>query len=285
LAITDPARLVGVRLKTCAARISEFPEPARSMLVHGCVRTGVFQDAKYSERYLERVARVAALDADRAGDARLTREVARHTALWMCYQDTIQVALQKIRARRVKSVRDEARAQDTQLVQIREYLHPQIEEIVDTLPTALGRRLTRSRWFVRLVNRLTRNGLIVNTTSVVGFTALWSMAALRPLRPRSFRFGREQVAIDAWLALVTDLAAEDYALACELAECPKVLKGYGQTHAHGTQSFGVLMDSAARLRGRADGAEVLAGLRAAALADEDGSALSAATLGLLPTTS
>lgn len=285
LSISSPEQLVGPRLKAQAARVAEFPESARSMLVHGCVRTAVFQNVEYTERYLERVARVAALDAGHAAEAKLTHEVARHTALWMCYQDTIQVALQKIRTRRVKSVRDEARAKATELVQVREYLHPQVEEITDTLPTALGRRLTRSKWFVSLVNRLTRNGMIVNTTSIIGFTALWIMAAMRPVRPRSFRFGREQAAIDDWLALVTDLAASDYTLACELAECPKVMKGYGQTHAHGTQSFKVLMDGADRLRGRDDGAKILAKLRTAALADEDGSALSAASLSLLPVAS
>jgi indolepyruvate ferredoxin oxidoreductase, beta subunit len=62
-------------------------------------------------------------------------------------------------------------------------------------------------------------------------------------------------------------------LAREIIECARVLKGYGQTHQHGNESFGMLMDSARRLAGREDAAATLARLRAAALADEDGAAL------------
>ena len=89
------------------------------------------------------------------------------------------------------------------------------------------------------------------------------------------RYGREQAAIDAWLERVTTLASSDYDLACEILECQKVLKGYGETQHHGTQSFGLLMGAVDTLAGRPDAAAVLAGLRSAALADEDGATLRA----------
>jgi indolepyruvate ferredoxin oxidoreductase beta subunit len=117
--------------------------------------------------------------------------------------------------------------------------------------------------------------MTVNTTSATGFTALWVMAKMRPMRPRSLRFGREQAAIDEWLDLAAGTAADDYDLACEIIECQRVLKGYGRTHEHGSESFGLLMDAARRLRGRPDAAATLGRLRAAALDDEDGAALRA----------
>ncbi|MCG5221134.1 indolepyruvate oxidoreductase subunit beta family protein [Streptosporangium sp. KLBMP 9127] len=281
LAATAPGQLVGPALQAQAARVAEFPDPARSMLLHGCVRTAVYQGVSYTDSYLARVARVTALESEDKGAARLTTETARHAALWMCYQDTTHVAQQKIRRRRIAGIREEAHAKSGQLMQVREYLHPQIDEITDTLPTRLGQRLAGSTPFRRVVTKLTRNGMVVNTTSVAGFTALWVLARMRPLRPRSLRFGREQAGIDAWLDLVVRTAPDDYDLACEIVECQGVLKGYGQTHSHGSESFAVLMDSARRLAGRADAASALARLRAAALADDDGTTLRAAVTSVL----
>ncbi|MFG3620629.1 DUF6537 domain-containing protein [Nocardia sp. NPDC047654] len=65
------------------------------MILHGLVRTALFQNTDYAGLYLRRVGVFAALDPDRDGDALLTVEAARQVALWMCYQDTIQGALQR----------------------------------------------------------------------------------------------------------------------------------------------------------------------------------------------
>ncbi|HEY6524652.1 MAG TPA: indolepyruvate oxidoreductase subunit beta family protein, partial [Solirubrobacteraceae bacterium] len=138
VAATDPASLVGPDLRDLAEGVRDLPAAARSMILHGLVRTAVYQDRDYAERYLARVSRFAAVDPDAAGSARLTREAARHIALWMCYQDTIQVAMQKTRRARMDRVRAEAKAKPKQLLEVREFLHPQIDEITDTLPTMLG---------------------------------------------------------------------------------------------------------------------------------------------------
>lgn len=273
VAATDPAALVGPGLRAQAERVLELPAPARSMILHGLERTAVYQDLAYAERYLARVGRLAAADSEAGGDARLTTEGARHLALWMCYQDTIHVALQKTRQARLERVRAEARAEGDQLLQVREYLHPQIDEITDTMPSRMGARLARSRFFQRLVHKVTHKGMILNTTSVTGYTVLTTMARMRPLRPRSLRFVREQEAIESWLELALSLAADDYALGCEVVECQRVLKGYGATHQHGSESFAKLMTAARALAGTPGAAARLAGLRSAALADEDGAML------------
>lgn len=274
LAVTDPQRLVGPALGGQAQRVgADFPAAARSMLLRGCERTAVYQDPTYTDRYLDRVARVAAVDPDRDGAARLTTEAARNAALWMCYQDTIHVAHQKIRQERLDRVRQEARAGSDQLIQVHEYLHPQAEELTDTMPRWMGRPLAASETFRRWVDRLTRKGMVVNTTSVLGFSMLRVMAAMRPLRPKSLRFGREQQGIDRWLGLVVDVASTDSDLATEIVMCQGVRKGYGATHAHGVESFTILMEQAEALRGDPMAAERLADLRKAATADEDGTTL------------
>ena len=275
VAATDPAALVGPGLRELAQTVSAFPEASRSMLLHGLERTAVYQDVEYAERYLSRVSRLAAVDSDAEGAARLTSEGARHVALWMCYQDTIHVALQKTRQARLDRVRAEARAEQDQLIQVREFLHPQLDEITDTMPSRLGKRLADSKTFRKLVHKATHKGMVLNTTSVSGYTMLTTMARMRPLRPRSLRFVREQDAIESWLSLALELAPGDYDLACEVIECQKVLKGYGATHQHGSESFDKLMGAARSLAGTPDAAARLAQLRSAALADEDGSTLQA----------
>ena len=270
IAATDPTSLVGPALAALAQKTLELPPAARSMTLHGLVRTAVYQDLDYAQRYLGRVQRAAAADPDGDGAARLTREAARYVALWMCYQDTIHVAMQKTRLERMDRVRAEARAGDKDLFEVREFLHPQIDEITDTLPTVLGAVLRRSKLFGRLVEKVTHKGMILNTSSVGGYTLLTTMARVRPLRPRSLRFGREQKAIDKWLGESLAIAGTDAELAREMIECQSVLKGYGATWEHGSESFAKLMAAARTLKGRPDAAQRLAGLRSAALADEDG---------------
>jgi indolepyruvate ferredoxin oxidoreductase beta subunit len=276
VAASDPESLVGPALRGHVRRVvADFPASARDMLLQGLTRTAVYQDTAYTDRYLDRVARLVPLDpADAAG---LVTEAARHVALWMTYQDTIHVAHQKIRRRRLAGVRAEAGAKDdTQLVDVKEYLHPQVEEITDTLPTALGRRLAASKGFAKVVGKATRDGIVVNTTGIAGYSMLWTMAKARPLRPRSLRFGREQEAIDAWLDRAVRLGATDPALAREVVECQRVLKGYGATHEHGRESFTLLMQAVDAFTGSDDDAARLARLRTAALADEDGATLRSA---------
>ena len=276
LATTDPARLVGPRLQKQAARIAaEFPAPARFMLVNGIKRTAEYQDVRYADEYLDRVARIVPFEQD-FETARLTTETARYTALWMTYEDTIRVAFHKVRESRFNRVRNEARVEDEQLMQVHEFLHPQIEEITDTLPTKLGRWMLGSRFFQWLIYKVTNKGIKVQTTSVFGFTLLYTLALMRPLRRRSLRFGLENERIDNWLDICQHYAGQDYDLACEIVTCQQVVKGYGDTHKNGMANFTLLIETVPQLAGAAGAAGQLKDLRNAALADEHGTALRAA---------
>ncbi|WP_068743200.1 indolepyruvate oxidoreductase subunit beta family protein [Tsukamurella pseudospumae] len=281
IAVRTPESLVGPALADRARRVARsFPRAAASMLLHGLERTAVYQDLAYADRYLDRVARISALDADHEGAARLTVEAARHIALWMSYQDTVHVALQKVRGRRMDRVRSEVRPDDEQVMRVHEYLHPQVDEITDTLPTALGRALEHNRAFAKAVDTVCHRGFVINTTSVWGYATLSTLARMRPLRTRSLRFGREQVFIDTWLDTVTSVGRTDPALATEVVVAARVLKGYGRTHAHGVDSFGLLMEGLELVRGRPDAADRMRRLVDAAVADEDGGALGTALAAL-----
>lgn len=280
LATENPAALVGNKLAQQAVRIGTFPAAARHMLVHGVKRTAEYQDVAYADEYLDRVASVTAFETDADGAARLTTETARYTALWMTYEDTIRVAFHKTRARRFDRVGKEARVNDEQMMQVREYLHPQVEEISDTLPTALGRWVLNSKAANKLIHRVTHKGIKLQTTSVWGYTMLYTMARCRPIRRRSLRFGLEQARIDSWLTIVREHAASNYDLACEIVECQQVVKGYGETHARGLHNFNEIMRVLPSVSTRIDAAQQVALLRKAALADEHGKQLAAMITGL-----
>jgi indolepyruvate ferredoxin oxidoreductase beta subunit len=275
--ISDPASGVGPALREVATRIkTDFPEPVRVMLVHGIKRCAEYQDVKYATQYLDRLARIKVRD-EKLGDGRfqLLTEVARYTALWMTYEDTIRVADLKARRRRFDRVKKEAKANDSQITQVREYFHPGVEEITDTLPGPIGRAILRSQIASKIIERVTKDGLRLHTTSLHGYLLLYTLSRLRPLRRRSLRFSLEQDRIDTWLDQVFETASEDYGLAVEIAETANVIKGYGDTHRNGLNNFNAIMREVNQLRAKKDSnaAAQIAKLRQAALADENGAKL------------
>ena len=239
------------------------------VLQAGVERLTDYQDARYAAEYLDLLEPIRAS----AGDPALIEETARYLALWMSYEDAIRVADLKTRAARFDRVRRESRAGTGQLVQIHDYVYPRIGELADILPARIGEWLLGTGWARRIVERFTRHGKIVETTSLGGFLRLYAVAALRPWRRKSLRYRREHRRIREWLALIRELAAENYALAREVAECPRLIKGYGDTHASGMRKFDALIAAIPRLRAIDNGAAKLKEMREAALADETGEKL------------
>jgi indolepyruvate ferredoxin oxidoreductase, beta subunit len=153
-------------------------------------------------------------------------------------------------------------------------MHPRFQELCDTLPAALGRRLAQSHRAARLMSPLFRRGRHVNTAKLSGFLPLYLIARLRRFRRGTLRYRVERDRIEAWLARIRT-STGDYELAVEIAECQRLIKGYGDTHARGLKSYGIIIQFVDRSPGRADLAAAVRRLRSAALADEEGHALEA----------
>jgi indolepyruvate ferredoxin oxidoreductase, beta subunit len=140
-------------------------------------------------------------------------------------------------------------------------------ELADIAPAWLGRWMLGSRTAQRVVGALTKKGIILETTSLYGFGRLYFLASLRPMRRRSLRFAREQAKITGWLEQIPPLARSNYALAVEVAQVPRLVKGYGETHERGSRRFDDVMAAVPELETRDDAAPRLRALREAALAD------------------
>ena len=275
----EPAKgRVGPRLQPLAAKIeSEFPAASHEILLAGIERLADYQDVASAAEYLQRLEVIRDLDAKSGrGDFALLNETARYLALWMSYEDAPRVADLKIRRSRFDRVHQDARVEPAQLLQIKEFLHPRVQEIADMVPAPLGRWLLRSNLMRRLTEAIAGNGKIVETTSLRGYLQLYMVASMRRWRRKSLRFEKEQKAIANWLALITQVAPEDYALALELAECPRMVKGYGDTHAQGEKNYEAIMSAVPTLRGKSNAAGQLRHLREAALADDTGEKLARA---------
>jgi indolepyruvate ferredoxin oxidoreductase beta subunit len=148
------------------------------------------------------------------------------------------------------------------------------------MPAVIGRWLLTSRIAKGIAARLMQHGRTVQTTSLSGFLQLYFLAEFRRLRRRSLRFQEEQGGIEQWLEKLKDFAREDYAAAVQIAEFPRVVKGYGDTHVNGRRKFDLLMSSLSGLRRRKDAATILRNLIDSALADENGAKLNE-TLGTI----
>jgi len=264
----------------------DFTGEARAIVIAGVERLVDYQDIAYAKDFLARLERFREIERQCGdGSTRLLGETARQLALAMTYEDTIRVADLKIRPSRFARVREEAQIEDGQILEIAEFFHPRTQEIADTLPAGLGRWLMRTPWAHGLLDRLTRKGKTVKTTSIGGFLLLYLLSRLRPLRRRSLRFVTEQASLSAWLDLVAETARADYALALQVARMQGLVKGYGDTHERGRAKFEKLVALLPRLRATGSAAAQLESLIKAAQADEGGQTLDKAIAEFLPTLS
>jgi indolepyruvate ferredoxin oxidoreductase beta subunit len=248
-----------------AKRATQFDE----IFQLGKDRLRDYQGARYAALYEER------LKPFRGGDDKLAAEVARHLALWMAYEDIIRVADLKTRASRFERVRREVGAKDDEPVVVIDFLKPGVEEFSSVLPHWLGKKLIT--WAERRGKLDAYNvGMHIKTSSVFGYLLVRSLAWLRPWRPMSYRYREEQALIERWLGLVAEAARRDSALALEIAECARLIKGYGETHRRGKGNFLAIVDALVDNPPTADAREQAAAIRKAreaALADPEGQAL------------
>jgi len=270
-------------LTPIVAEAESFNEPGRAIIRAGIQRLVDYQDCPYAREYIARLLPIA--DADRHhgdGSGRLLAETARELALGMTYEDTIRVAELKIRPSRFERVRQEVKVEDGQILEIAEFFHPRVQEIADTLPAGLGRWLLNSPRARAFVERFTKSGKVLKTSSIRGFLSLYFVASLKPMRRRTLRFANEQAYLRDWLHTILVTAATHYPLAVEVAITRTLVKGYSDTHERGRRRYDMLIGMLPQIMDTDDPAATMARLRKAALADDSGAALSAAIKDVRP---
>jgi indolepyruvate ferredoxin oxidoreductase beta subunit len=249
-------------------RARKLPEPVHGMVAAGLARVVDFQDVAYGQQYLDRLDAFAEMSANE-----LTSAAAKQIARAMAYDDVIRVADLKTRDSRFARVRAEVAAKPDQIVYATEFMHPRMEEVCGTLPAGLGLWIESSPRVLGILRRLVDRGRRVRTGTIGWFLMLYLLAGLRRFRRGTLRHRREQAHIEAWLERARTAARRDIALAVEILEARRLVKGYSDTHDMGEGKFSRLMVMAEKLEGRADAADWMRRLRQAALADAEGPAL------------
>ncbi len=257
------------------ARVDAYPEQLRDMAGRGLQKVVDYQDLAYGAEYLGRVDQALKLD-DAGRDYALSVAAAKHVANAMCYDDMIRVADLKTRSSRDRRVRKEVGVKDGNILQVTEYFHPRIEEFCGTLPAALGSYIENRPKLAGWLDRRINHGRRVRTDSFAGFTALWFIGGLRRWRRKLLRHRIEAEHLERWYRLALDRVASDYALAVEILNCRRLIKGYSDTHVRAQSKFDRVLSGLPLLEGRADAADWLRRLREAALKDEKGTMLDGA---------
>jgi indolepyruvate ferredoxin oxidoreductase beta subunit len=244
-----------------------FPAAVHETLAQAVARLTEYQDAAYAELYLARLKPFA------GGDAVLLRAVARHLAARMSYEDIFRVAQAKTRPSRMARIMAEAGAGQGDVLAVTEFFKPGFDEIRDVLPKGLAGWLNRRKGLQGWARPME-----LRTTTVWGYARLRLLSALRRTRRASWRYAEEQTQIESWLTAITSAAALDATLAREIADCARLIKGYGDTHRRGAQNYEAIAQAliAPALAGEIappTAAANIATAREAALADPEGAAL------------
>lgn len=254
-----------------------MPAIARDIIVEGLRRLVAYQDLRYARLYLDRLAVLREADAQAGANGKLLRETARHLAVRMSFEDVIRVAQAKVDPARFARIREDLRLSPDDPLAVVDFFKPGIEEMCSILPPSLARPIlayaAKRGWLGRIYW-----GMHVQSTSITGFLRLSLLVKLKRWRPRSYRFIEEQASIEAWLALISEAAVLSADVALEVAECARLIKGYGDTYARGVANYRTIETRLVRpaLAGRfgaATAIDAIAAARTAALADPEGERL------------
>ena len=195
----------------------------------------------------------------------------------MAFDDVVRVADLKTRRSRIERVRRETKARDDELLRVYEHFKPGIPELAAMLPAGLASHI--KRWDVKRQQQgkpALEFPLKIGTHTVSGFLALRLLASFKPLRRSGTRFAAEQAFIERWLnALIAGLRS-DWSLGHEIAECGRLIKGYGTTNERGKGHLLHVIDQLAGDAGTGappERAQAIRALRNAALSDASGKAL------------
>ena len=213
-----------------------MPALAQPVAVEGVRRLIAYQSLAYARLYLDRLRPITEADAAAGAHGKLLKEVARHLAVRMSYEDVVRVAQAKIAPSRMRRIaREELRVKD-EPYSVHDFLKPGIEELCQLLPSFLARPILRfaerKGWLGRVYF-----GMEINSTSISGYLRFLMLAKLRGLRPYGHRYAQEQAQIESWLGLIVEAARRSAELGLEVAECARLIKGYGDTYARGLSNY------------------------------------------------
>lgn len=210
-------------------RIEKLPANVQAIATYGVHRLVDYQDGAYGRLYLDRLEEIK--------DDDILSEMAGNLALWMSFEDVIRVADLKTRQQRTTKIIHETRIDEGQIYQIHDYFHPRFEEFSESLPLAIGRFCQNSALIKKMLAPIFSKGRIIRSGTIFGYIFLRFMASARYIRRRTLRYHNENKLMIEWLGRIKKYASSRPELSIEIAKLPKLIKGYGDTHARGLNYY------------------------------------------------
>ncbi len=246
--------------KSLLTEISTLPAATQETAYHGAKKLADYQDFDYALEYIAAVKEVAQFD-DSARGFELSNQFAKQLALWRGFEDIIRVAHLKIRKSRWNALKSEVGAGTDDIVEVKDFFKPRVEEVFGVLPHALGKRLLASSLVCRVVEQFT-GGKQLGSNHIGVFLLLRGLAALRRFRRMTHAHVTEAGHTNRWHQSIR-ANTDDYPKALALAAAASLVKGYGSTRERGTSNLNAILDRAQSLP-----AEDINALVAAGLADD-----------------
>jgi indolepyruvate ferredoxin oxidoreductase beta subunit len=263
----------------------QFPNHTHELLALAFDRLVQYQNENYAQLMVTRLLKLKAIELASPGasaDCPVTTEAIRWLALWMAFDDIIQVAHLKSKATRWQRVSTEVKLKEGELLKVYDHFKPGVPEIAAMLPSSWAQGLLRwdrarilkgkAAWSMPI--KLARH-------SVVGLLSLRFLAAMRALRPLGSRYATEQALIEEWLEGIGQACLRSSELALEVARCGQLIKGYGSTNERGKDNLLHILRTVCQPAADKSvdvQASVVAQIRKAALQDEKGQSFDLALL-------
>ena len=106
-----------------------LPALAQPIAIEGVRRLIAYQSAAYAKLYLDRLRALVEADAAAGAPGKLLKEVARHLAVRMSYEDVVRVAQAKIAPERMRRIAREELRVNNEPYSVHDFLKPGIEEL------------------------------------------------------------------------------------------------------------------------------------------------------------
>jgi indolepyruvate ferredoxin oxidoreductase beta subunit len=273
------------RVRVPTQILEEFPADMRKVLALAYNRVAKYQGQAYAQLLIERLRKIK--QQENGGDSPngscpVTAESTRWLALWMAYDDIIQVAFLKSRAHRWQRVSEEVKLQEGELLKIYDHFKPGVPELAAMLPVSWAQALLK--WDKqRIANGKGPWSMPIKLArhSVSGMLSLRFLSLLRVFRPYGHRYITEQALIEEWLSGIGRAFSVSPLLALEVARCGQLIKGYGSTNERGKENLLHILHTVCvpnSAKSVAEQISAVAQIRKAALQDEAGQQLDQALM-------
>ena len=224
----------------------QVPDSLKNTINLGMSRCEEYQNSSYAETFLNRVNNlISHIDPKEENVFPIIETAAKRLCLWMAYEDIPRVAQLKISKTRIARIKKEVNFKEGQVLVIKDYFKPGVDEIIAIMPNKLGKWFSRNKKIFKLFPFVGK-GMKINPVSITGHLLLKLLSSFRYIRLISYRYNEEVKEINTWLEAMKLSLNSSLKYADALSDLPHLLKGYGDTLMRGKEKYSKIYNALVR---------------------------------------